>query len=541
MWWGCTAPTCAEVSPPAAPRVSDAWQEMADGVRLCSRVWTPPGDGPWPVLLMRQPYGRAIASTVTYAHPRWYAGHGYAVVVQDVRGRGDSEGSFGGFTQEAADGSATLAWLRRQAWCNGRIGSYGFSYQGLTQLLLADPEQLPDALAPAMCGLDERLHWASGGGAHWWALGLGWGLQLAAQGCQRRGDTAGWQHIRRSLEEGSFLREGPALLEQLDPDGMARRWLGNDPATAGAWRRHGPPEALWRRPMLLIGGWHDPHLAGVLDLWRRARAAGGSPWLRIGAWSHLNWHGGIDALQLAFFNRHLKGRADAQPDEPLLLQNLADERWQPRSPAQNSGQRWALASTGLAAVDSQEGQLLEPTQASSSEPVVLVHDPWRPLPGRGGPLGLDAGPVERGDLDQRTDVACFTSAAATAPVELLGQPQLRIQASSDQPGFDLCVALSVLNGKGSVRQISTGVARFLGEGCLQHQPRLVMMQPLLLTLAAGERLRLSIGLAAWPQIAVNPGDGSMPHGGSGPGHRIISVALQPAGAELSIEPMVGAN
>ncbi len=541
MWWGSTAPTCAEVSAPAAPRFSDAWQEMADGVRLCSRIWTPAGDGPWPVLLMRQPYGRAIASTVTYAHPCWYTGHGYAVVVQDVRGRGDSEGTFSGFAQEAADGSSTLAWLRRQGWCNGRIGSYGFSYQGLTQLLLADPDQLPDALAPAMCGLDERLHWACSGGAHWWGLGLGWGLQLAAQGCRRRGDDAGWRRIRRSLEDGHFLQEGPALLEQFDPDGMARRWLGSDPDDPGAWRCHEPPETLWRRPMLLIGGWHDPHLAGMLNLWRRAHTAGGSPQLRIGAWSHLQWQGGIDALQLAFFNRHLKGEGEPEPREPLLLQNLGDQHWQPRSPEQTSSQRWSLASNGLAAVDSQEGRLLEPPQTGERQAVVLVHDPWRPLPGRGGPLGLDAGPVERSDLDQRSDVACFSGTASEGPVELLGQPQLRITAAADQPGFDLCVALSVLRPDGTALQLSTGVARFLGAGCLEPQARLVTLQPLLLTLAPGERLRLSIGLSAWPQIAVNPGDGSQPRGGSGPTHRTISVELQLAGAELSMQPMVGAN
>jgi len=68
--------------------VHDSWIEAADGLQLCCRIWLPAGEGPWPVLLMRQPYGRAIASTVTYAHPSWYAGHGFAVVVQDVRGRG---------------------------------------------------------------------------------------------------------------------------------------------------------------------------------------------------------------------------------------------------------------------------------------------------------------------------------------------------------------------------------------------------------------------------------------------------------------------
>ena len=223
---------------------------------------------------MRQPYGRAIASTVTYAHPRWYAEAGFAVLVQDVRGRGDSGGDFGGFAQEASDATDTLRWIRKQPWCTGKVGTYGFSYQGLSQLLYSDAEHLPDALAPAMCGLDERLHWASDGGCHWWALGLGWALQLAAQRCKRQGDRQGWQAIRLSLEDGSFLRDGLALLERFDPTGMGLQWLQADPQTSTHWRIHQPPSELWRRPMLIIGGWHDPHLNGVLDLWRRSAAAG---------------------------------------------------------------------------------------------------------------------------------------------------------------------------------------------------------------------------------------------------------------------------
>ncbi|MEA5444157.1 CocE/NonD family hydrolase, partial [Cyanobium gracile] len=169
----CTAPRSSE----AVVRTLDATLQLADGVRLASRLWLPDGEGPWPVLVMRQPYGRAIASTVTYAHPSWYAGHGFLVVVQDVRGRGDSDGGFAGFAQEAADGAATIRWARALEGSNGRVGTYGFSYQGLSQLLnsaVDDDAALPDCLSPAMCGLDERLHWASEGGAHWWALGLGW-------------------------------------------------------------------------------------------------------------------------------------------------------------------------------------------------------------------------------------------------------------------------------------------------------------------------------------------------------------------------------
>ena len=126
-------------------------------------------------------------------------------------------------------------------------------------------------------------------------------------------------------------------------------------------------------------------------------------------------------------------------------------------------------------------------------------------------------------------------------MELLGRPLLTIAAAADQPGFDLCLALSRLGAGGEVLQLCTGVARFLGDDCRAMRPRQVTMQPLLATLEKGDRLRLSIGLAAWPQIAVNPGSGAMPSGAPGPEHREISVTLQLGGANLCIQPMVGAN
>src|SRR6202012_4452767 len=92
---------------------------LSDGVKLVSDHYYPGGDGPWPTLLMRQPYGRDIASTVVYAHPVWFARHGYHVVIQDVRGRGGSSGSFYPFRYESRDGAETIAWLRNHRACDG--------------------------------------------------------------------------------------------------------------------------------------------------------------------------------------------------------------------------------------------------------------------------------------------------------------------------------------------------------------------------------------------------------------------------------------
>lgn len=551
-------------------RARDATLQLADGVRLASRVWQPDGEGPWPVLVMRQPYGRAIASTVTYAHPSWYAGQGFLVVVQDVRGRGGSEGDFGGFAQEEADGAATIRWARTLEGSSGRVGTYGFSYQGLTQLLNTggganeDDPALPDCLAPAMCGLDERLHWASEGGAHWWALGLGWALQLAAEGCRRRGDAAGWREIRRSLQHGDFLDEGLALLERHDPGGMGLAWLRRDPAGPEGWAVHPVAAALLRRPLLLIGGWHDPHLGGVLDLWQRARSAGGDPRLLIGAWSHLDWRGGLDRELLAFFRRHLQDPLPRQGLEepavpgsaapaPIRLQCAATATWHRLSPAAAArpaavaAAGWSLHSGGLAAIRCDEGELrpLAPggtTGGTAGSTVVIVHDPWRPVPGRGGHLGPEPGPVERADLDRRGDVACFSTAPLAEPLWLLGTFRLRLRVSADQPSFDLCAAVSEVSPDGSaVRQLSTGLARFGPTTLAGEGPCTVALQPLATLVEAGQRLRLSLAAAAWPQIAVNPGDGSLPAGGSGSGHRVISLTLELEGAHLGLEPLIRAN
>jgi predicted acyl esterase len=548
----------------------DDWMVCPDGIRLATRLWRPPmGEGPWPALLMRQPYGRAIASTVVYAHPRWYAAHGFLVAVQDVRGRGDSEGEFGGFPQEAADGRAAVRWLRTHPACNGRVGTYGFSYQGLSQLLIGvegdgeggdgeggdgegvdgEAAALPDALAPAMCGLDERRHWAGEGGAHWWGLLIGWGLQLACEGCRRRGDRQGWLDIRRCLERGDGPREGLALLRRHDPHGMVSGWLGLDPAEPQGWRTYTPSAALLGRPLLLIGGWHDPHLRGVLDLWHRSRAAAGDPELLIGAWSHLDWRGGVDRRQLAFFRRHL-GEAGAALESgsssPVSLQCLTRGDW--RSPAPTTlavsplaAPSWSLHSGGLAAVRSDEGEL-RPGALAGGGTVCLVHDPWRPVPGRGGHLGGEAGLAERGDLDGRTDVACFTSAPLAAELELLGEPRLLITVAAEPGGFDLCAALSVLGEGGApVRQLSTGVRRQRAGERPAAAPLELRLQPLRATLAVGERLRLSLAGAAWPQIAVHSGQAVPPPGPSGPDHRVISLDLRLEGARLWLAPLIGAD
>ncbi|MEI6110410.1 MAG: CocE/NonD family hydrolase C-terminal non-catalytic domain-containing protein, partial [Cyanobium sp. ELA712] len=344
-------------------------------------------------------------------------------------------------------------------------------------------------------------------------------------------------------------------------------WLCRDAADRQGWTHHDVAPELLRRPMLLVGGWHDPHLRGVLDLWERAQAAGGHPGLVIGGWTHLHWQGGIDALQLAFFRRHLQGENPPANTAPAGLGRAVEGGialeagggsgwWNPSSITAAAGPQdgdqplaWTLCSDGRAAIRPDEGELVPgqdhqaagvlATDRATGGRVWLVHDPWRPVPARGGHLGPDPGVVERGDLDHRTDVACFSTAPLPGRLTLLGRPRLEITVQADQPGFDLCVALSLLPAMSSnVRQLSTGFARILGPHAQEARRRQVDLQPLAVELNSGDRLRLSIAGAAWPAIAVNPGDGSQPWGAAGPIHRIITLTLALQGSLLRFEPLL---
>ena len=210
---------------------------------LVSDHYYPPGRGPHPTLLMRQPYGREIASTVVYAHPTWFARHGYNVVIQDVRGRGDSEGDFYPFRHERDDGAETIRWLRKRPESNGKVGMYGFSYQGTTQLLAASaqPEGLA-CIAPHMTAHDLYHGWFYHNGALRLSSTLGWGLQMLREDSRRLGLReasealeAAWVNVRGEPLHAPY-RQHPALLQAglpayvlnwFDHDHSSRLLVGN--------------------------------------------------------------------------------------------------------------------------------------------------------------------------------------------------------------------------------------------------------------------------------------------------------------------------
>jgi len=499
---------------------------LRDGVRLTSRIWLPIGIGPWPALLMRQPYGREIASTITYSHPEWWASKGYMVIIQDVRGIGSSEGVFNGFKQEARDTSETHAWVRSLNECNGKLGLYGFSYQGFTQLTGELNSKPPDCLSPAMTGLNIKEHWCSDGGAYWWHNNIAWGLQIAALKMKRENNFLEWEKIRSSFENQSYLREGLDILKKYDPNNFVLEWL-NNLNNDYPFEEIKPISTWLKKPMLIIGGLWDPHLKGAFDLYKKSIEAGGSPEILIGDATHLDWWKGSQEYLLKFFDKHLRfdekfNFEDSKREKKIW--NISLNKWDELNNEFHPEFVFGLKSNGKANVEFEDGSLTINSKGSGW--FTIVNDPWRPTPSDGGHLGQNPGKFNRNIIDKRLDVGIFQTNFFEEDQYLKGIPKLEISVKSDQSNFDICAALShVEDDDEKVNQFSTGFLRVKNSKINVESVYQITMQPTNICLIKGSKLRLSISGTGYPAIGVNPGFDERYIGAPSIHHRIITQSF----------------
>jgi putative CocE/NonD family hydrolase len=527
-----------------------------DGVRLDADLYRPAGLGPFPVLLMRQPYGRKIASTVVYAHPSWYAAHGYIVVIQDVRGAGTSEGTFKLFEHERADGADALVWAAALDGSNGRVGMYGFSYQAATQLLalagaLDSDGVKPAALCPAMMGWDVFSDWAYEGGAFCLYGGMSWALQMGAERARLAGDVAAYTEMLAAVKSLLLYEERmawPAVLQRHARYTHYGDWIEN-PAPGGYWDRIAPKAALAGRtgdvPTLHVGGWYDKMLEGTLGAWQAMTASHAPQKLIVGPWGHIPWgrrsgivdfgpraSSPIDAEQVRWFDRFLKGRDNGvEREPPVQLFDVGSKAWRSFTGwPEPALQAWHLSSNGLAAARSEDGVLdRRPTAAASLD--TLVHDPWRPVPSLGGHDGMPPGPQDRGALDGRTDVACYTSAPLAEPLRVAGRVSAEIHVDADAASHDLCAVLSQVTPDGRALTLTQGYLR-VGDAT-SPGPRLVAMRAVCATIPTGAALRLSLQAASFPAFSVNPGTGASADKARLFDCAVITLALHGGGSKAS--------
>ncbi|MCJ9749902.1 CocE/NonD family hydrolase [Neorhizobium sp. BETTINA12A] len=487
---------------------------LDDGVVLVSDIYRPIGEGTFPVLLMRQPYGRAIASTLVLAHPSWYASRGYIVVIQDVRGCGDSGGVFEAFVSEMADGARTLEWAAKLPGSSGKLGLYGFSYQAVTQYfaIAGKGRVRPDAIAPAMGSWMPRDDWAYEGDAFRLGLNAGWAAQMARLTTARREDARTYGAIGAVTDEAA-LRD--LLVSRPDISHLVK-WVADekdywDAVSPGALLADDPLDI----PVLHTGGWADFLLQGTwaADAAFRAKHPD-STHLVIGPWAHAPWNraGGatdmgpeaelsIDRAQLAFFDFYLKGLGERP--QPVRLFDIGRRAWCDFADRPVSSEaEFFLSSSGLGAAMVSDGSLSMESGAQARD--TFVHDPTRPTPLVGGHLGTPVGFADRSNHDNRADVAVYTSAPFDAARFFVGEASAEIEVETQSEGFDLCATLSLVAPSGEARVLSTGYARFAGGGRVSAR---INLRPICVTVSEGFALRLSLQGAGAPVFEVHPGDG----------------------------------
>lgn len=509
---------------------------LSDGVKLVSDHYYPFGEGPWPTLLMRQPYGRDIASTVVYAHPVWFARCGYHVVIQDVRGRGGSQGEFYPFRNEGLDGAETIAWLRNHPASNGRIGMYGFSYQGATQLLAAaeQPEGLV-CIAPHMTAADLFHGWFYHQGALRLASSLAWGIQMLREDARRKSlrDASGrleaaWASVRSQAAHVPYASH-PAIVDSSLPS-YVRDWF-TQRESGEYWASQDISTRFDRIqiPALHIAGWFDTYLEGSIAGYFALRNLAGTEFARdnqlliAGPWVHIPWgdragdaHLGeaanldTDAILLRWFNHWLKDSGEFQDEPRIRYFSLGPNEWRTAEQfVQEPTLTLYLHSEGNA--NSRKGNgVLSLTAPDGDEPHdVFLYDPDVPVLAPGGPTAL-SGSFDQSALELGNNVLVYTSHPAARPTEIVGQPRITLYASTSAPSADLSAKIVRVTASGRAEFLSIGIARsswmFRNSS---YSPDDIhrwhfTLEPIAFELAPGDRLRLEIASSAFPLYDRNP-------------------------------------
>ncbi len=509
---------------------------LSDGTVLVSDHYYPAGDGPWPTLLMRQPYGRDIASTVVYRHPSWYAMHGFHVAIQDVRGRGDSNGEFYPFRHEGRDGAESIAWLRRHPACNGKIGMYGFSYQGATQLLAAaeQPEGLV-CIAPHMTAADLYHGWFYHHGALRLSSTLGWGIQMLREDARRKGLReasdrleSAWNNIREQAQSVPYAHHA-AIIDPALP-GYVRDWMSH--CEPGDYWTGQDISTRYDRiliPALHVAGWFDTYVDGSIPAFLALRHQAGSEFARnhqyliAGPWVHIPWGDragdtnfgeaanlDADEILLRWFNHWLKDAGELASEPRVRYFALGANDWR-------SADEWPAAAayplylhSGGGANSRKGDGALSSCVPHAHEPCdVFVYDPEVPVMAPGGPQAL-SGPFDQAGLELGNNLLVYTSPAVTREMEIFGQPRIKIFGATSAPHADFTAKLVRVRPNGRAEFLCIGIARsswLFRDACYtadEIHAWEFTLEAIAFVLAAGERLRLEIAGSAFPLYDRNP-------------------------------------
>jgi hypothetical protein len=462
-----------------------------DGVKLRADIYRPAGDGNFPVLLTRTPYDKYADSE----HARRAVARGYMVVVQDVRGRYTSEGEWYPFKHETDDGFDTVEWAAALPHSNGKVGMYGGSYVGATQMLAAigHPPHLA-GICPSLTASNYHENWTYQGGALEQFFDESWTSILAQ-------DTLN----RESKQETNALIGAPTLPLKKYP--VFNKWTVDDGAGLTRklapyfldWLDHPTYDSYWKQwsieenyaniqvPALTTAAWYDIFQGGSLRNFMGIKAHGGSEATRNGQrlLVIIGGHAGgprkvgeldfgpaaeefdYDTAMLDWYDYLLQGKQNHfATDKPVKIFVMGENKWRQEDawPLQRAvATSYFLHSDGKANSASGDGSL-STVGAHSEAADSFVYDPANPAPTVGGPLCCDKdllapGPLNQKNVEARSDVLVYSTPTLDQDVEVTGPVTLDLFAKSTAVDTDFTAKLVDVWPNGFAQNLTEGILR----------------------------------------------------------------------------------
>lgn len=449
---------------------------MPDGVRLATDVYLPDNPGRYPALLLLTPYGRKNLRLLA----EWFVPSGYAVVIQDVRGRYDSEGDFDPVHQEKTDGPLTVDWIGGQAWYEPEagIGIVGISYLATVGFAVAAQRKAVRAMinVGGLKGFYDISHRQGSLVLHHslpWTIITSFSPQPSLKGPD-------WKAVYRTLPLTQAARAA-------GHDNPLWRAFSGAEAADPYWERLGVTEFLSDvdLPVLHVSGWYDLCLGSTLELYSHFAGRSSRPQhLVLGPWSHNGIFFGPTDLQgvdfgpdsrpgigshvVQWFDRWLKGTAAAgghgtiTDDERSVACFITGKNAWLHAPA------WPPPAAGpleilIAGPDALVGPGHGGTIAADYRE--YVYDPDDPAPTLGGAVwefpdaGLQPGPADQTPLHRRGDVFVFSTPPLARELVTAGPVSCRLFVETSAPVTDFTAKLLDMGIDGTSRWIADGIVR----------------------------------------------------------------------------------
>jgi putative CocE/NonD family hydrolase len=486
---------------------------MRDDVILRADVRRPASAGKYPVLVFRTPYSKDEGDpdnekTFTEAVKR-----GYAMVIQDVRGRYKSAGEFTAYQNEGRDGYDTIEWSAKQPWSNGQVGTFGLSYPGAVQWLAAveNPPHLK-AMVPAMCFSTMRQFIYFGGVFE--SAWASWAYRYMSPDTRARNDIPGPKTIDDATAEWKRLGGDDAIQGWLPSEKMP--YLKDTSPYYYSWLEHQPYDPWWdwgnlrdkydnvKAAVLNLSGWYDEpygtegattNYLGLLA--SRPGAKDPRTKLIIGPWIH-----GVDAtgsttsgdrkfgpsakidyraVVLDWLDHYVRGIDNGVSSwAPVKVYNMGANLW-------IQSDVWPLAQTKnetlyLGPNEGPNGAILaQPADADGANS--FVSDPANPVKDK---FGTNFGAFDLKGLTGRPDTLTFETGPFDADKTVVGHVGAEIFASSDTPDFDLYVKLMDVAPDGTAFNLESAGHEVIRVSYRDETPDRELVEP-------GETVKLDFG------------------------------------------------